>query len=748
MKNIILWLLLCSSIFASYIGSGWSPITGADDTVKKEKTNNIVISMPHPKDSIFSLPVLQHGYEAEIKEINYQNRIITFYIVDYNDKVVGEASYTNETLSSVYNLSDAQKTNLKNLQFQVEQDDLADFLVDQIKNPQLFDEINLQENGIKYITTSRLIFAAILVDNSIINVDLSLKSKRIVLRPDVQLKEVVISERFQSGILYFVLEVMASLNDILSSLKLVLMGFIIPITIAYVIFKKGSVTLQKIPNHDDLIEKGLIAILILVVFYLQSPVTDSSNQEAQKGEIRQSVFQEWFALAVGWGVEKADEATVMINTAYLKYQASNIGLTAKKDIDKSLERSFWLENISENNQQILEACHQAYDMQKIRMWVQKNQTNEVFPSREQLENGQDWFQNDGVRGTKLSLTACRNAEAQNKIIRQEIEYTRSFVNAIATGGGEDRNKSMMIISSLIDISTVNAAGLGFLHAPFIAAMDGGFRNILNDAGFNPKDTLKSEKDMIDEVIENLAYAFVPGFDSVERGINTGMHSMASLGNLTGVGLMVGAFNKLTLGVFEKLGDAIINITSFSTALWLMYTFVSFLPILSITLAGILVFGWLVVSAFAFYVAAPFLAIYMLATDQTDKLKNFVVRGGIFVLKPLLIVISTLLALILAYIFQYMGTHVVEIELDSILSVLNAGNTATAWDRGVNSIAITLTKGFTYLALQLISVIGCFYIVLRGPDYILGLVDVNQSKSVDARESVPESDKAAPGRYIS
>ena len=156
-----------------------------------------------------------------------------------------------------------------------------------------------------------------------------------------------------------------------------------------------------------------------------------------------------------------------------------------------------------------------------------------------------------------------------------------------------------------------------------------------------------------------------------------------------------------------------------------------LPLIIVSISGILAFITYFVSLCKYYYISPFVVAFALTTKRVDKIINFLMIGITIFFKPVLIVLFIYLALFL---------HGIVYELFIITSV-SQFNSIMASSIGENSINIgtQFTIGIIKTLLQLFGSLGSCYIVwktiMTGPDWVFKMLGLETSATSEATQQL-------------
>ncbi|MGE4455439.1 MAG: hypothetical protein AB7E13_00715 [Arcobacteraceae bacterium] len=750
-KIFLLFLFFYCSVFAQ----GWSPVVGTSSTSTDSKVSintEIIISLPSSNDDILSLPLLKEGYYSSIESIDYLTGTITFYIF-HDTKIIGRAEYTNQNvLNSLLLSADEKKELVKDLN-NVD-DKFQHRILSQIEKASDIQELNFGLDDVKYISTSRYFISALLLDASIFDFESTIQQNKIILRPDVQVREKEISSKLNNMILVFYVSTMYGINDFLLEFKLALMMVVLISIVSYA-FHVAKTGFEKI----ELLERGTLVVFMLMFFYISVNIDGLSRTN----------FQHILAQTIGWGVEKADALTAKINQSYLRHQSANVGLNAKENIQllksdivlQRKEREHWSEHVK--------MCDNIYDKEKIWFWASQSKSAHFYPTTEALLEGSysdSYFLKESNKLSKYSMTLCRLAEIREKQLIKEVHEKEEAVKKWVTTASND-SRDIATLDKLVEVSTNNARNLGFLHSGFIALQESAIRNMLDDSMLsNHLKSVESPEGTINKILYNLSYMMMPGFSGLttayEKVGSVAMNSVAAVATrgmstrlevveheikqnpaMTYGGVrsnptikpevvekptltskVSNAFNDFKR-VFQDMNSA----AAFALALYTMQEMSKYLSFIALATASILVFAYFSVSVIVFFVVAPFWALYLFVTNQMEKIKEVMIHTISLAVRPVLLVLAVFISIIITLFFDAFSGHLMTKEFNDTLSIVQTHNTgiiSNTFDEFITS----FLKGFVAFILQIIAIIAAFYTMLRLPSYIIELMGGNAKDSRD------------------
>ncbi|QKF82410.1 hypothetical protein [Halarcobacter ebronensis] len=270
---------------------------------------------------------------------------------------------------------------------------------------------------------------------------------------------------------------------------------------------------------------------------------------------------------------------------------------------------------------------------------------------------------------------------------------------------------------------------------------------------------------------NIPYVLVPGFDSIQRFtetllsplklfpsklinlvndvsnnvqsknaniINKGNNSNSVHSKMTNqkpvtqnsLYTMASNFKSLVLGIVadmaEGILDALIKILSIFLAILIIKYLISYLPIIAISTASFMVIFFYYFMIEIYYLAVPFMIAFAFSTNQLEHLKTFMKVGLTLAFKPLLIVISIVMALFAKEFFETINVMLINLQFEPMYAL----NEASSFSIGsfFDTLGLTTIKGFLLIGNSIIGVFVVFYLVFNGANMILDIFGIRDSIS--------------------
>jgi len=727
------------------------------------------------------LPKMVPGFRSKIKRIDFKSGKIDFFIYDSRgDLLPYELSYINKYLKENIALSLEQKkkisTKVKSLYTDIllDQDgmlveDVDESLIGNLKESnelanairsaeqKYFGKKSLSIEGTYTLTTSEYCLAVITLDGSIINLPDSMLYNRIILNQGFSLKgeknngEPAIAEVLGNTVLLFAFNVATKLNEINLDLKLYVLGIFMPLTIGYTAFSKSTKFIQKIQDHDNLIEQGVMGLLVLGLFYFTSIVHKSDNMQ-----YNQTVFQTNITGILKKGVKYADQASNMVTSSYVNFQRNNIGVKSAEEFRNLYRRKVINSNVLSYSKSFDSVCNKTFSSEKLEQYkgvytkdgLLYPRTEDLFQKYQKkiVIGSEEMFYIPGTNKS-ISLTACNENSKQWNYLKTDQNNIDNYIQEIIESNKSEKNqKEINILTSLYEDSFKYSYEHGFIHAPFIMLIDSAIKGIHRDSEFNKNEkkfqetnygnSFEGQKSLQVELLNNkvelsgeqlnylfsnLPYMLIPPATSIKE-IITDILPTSTLSQIPFIGGMAEAFTKMA---------------SMPITVYIMQEFINFSPFVGISIAGVAVITYLFGTIFIYTYLSPYLVVYIFSTQQTEKVKKFLVKGILLAMKPLLIVLSVVVTIVVIRFIDILSVTIIQNEFTLLMKIARNGMDFTS-NPNINLVDIILLiiKGTVALSAKIISIFMSVYMILKGPDIILSVLGIDDGGTgVDIKEHV-------------
>ena len=133
---------------------------------------------------------------------------------------------------------------------------------------------------------------------------------------------------------------------------------------------------------------------------------------------------------------------------------------------------------------------------------------------------------------------------------------------------------------------------------------------------------------------------------------------------------LGCFKVVTdpvTGKYIAIADIFLYATSTYTAYQITDSVLQFTPAFVMIVAGVWGFVFYAISLFIYYYVSPFLLAYALGSQQTEALRSFISRGVVLAFKPIMIVLSIVVALVAIDLTQEILNFTENVIMQNLIS---------------------------------------------------------------------------------
>ena len=700
--------------------------------------NDVKITYPNIDTCKIVYPIAKIGnndMDVRLKKIDLQNGIFEYYIYKNDTIVKNDLFWVNNACKKVY--SSLTKTEKQKIKEQMKNIDFEDEKkVEKIvgKSIEELEKKYLNENyksttTQQYLTTSKYLIAVLTMNSDIIDIDASIKYNKIILKNAYAIDNNELSKKLNLDFFSFIFEWVVKSNLLFRHLQIILLGFFVPVSLGFLGFSKISRKIQGLFDTEDLIERGALGVVVFLLFFVSS-----NNFEAKEKNISyaQSLFQSEIGTLAKIAVDYADKLSNTLTASYVNKLKKDVGVSSKKEIERILAQNLKLEKTLKSYKALQNEC---YSNKKGVISGFQPDAVTSFPSSEffQREDKQGlgldetgYFKkwNDTSKNIRYTTSFCRNIDIAKNSIETTLKRNDDFL--------KDVNNTVRSNTSIKDFADTSeemlkmSADIGFLYAPFVM-----FNKIFieNDGLMKPihqTDKIENDELGLNKLMYYSPLVAAPGVDSTlrvykELAPKQGLKKIGAkfLDGIPGVG------NGLK-GVVDYLLDK----AGFIMITGLMAKVYNYLPLVGITIASILVICYFCITLFVYALISPFYSVYVFSTQQKESIINFLVRGIVIMFKPILIVISIIIAIIATELITKLGY-----TLSAQIFTFFTGNNI-AFDLTLSSLIVSFLHGLVDLAIAIATTLFSFYFVFKGSDLILSVFGYKDS-GIDANEIVSQ-----------
>jgi hypothetical protein len=641
-----------------------------------------------------------------------------------------------------------------------------------------------------YINLPKYMVAGLLADERIIDIPTSITTNEVTLNsgytntPNIVSSDLVnptlISRTVDSlaNSVTFVINFLSQSDKILLSLKVMLFLFVGGLSVLLAVSQQTSKKISKLQNHEDVAEKIFLGVFSLIVFFF------SVNKiETTTGQISQTSYQQIIRPLMYLGINTADKLTETATSSVLRYKFAGVGVNLQEDF-QALKDLEYKEKIKNNYYKtLLNECKTYYNTDATSHFVSLLNSNTLFPPSEiiytkgigteekravnfytrMMMNSESYLDKNEVPAVSYCYQMERAYYNSNAFISNLSQKIENYNSAISS---QMENK----INKMVDLTYKNISELGFVSIVNLGTTVMAFdtfsllgknenkqenyeykmEEFRNQSGFDIQGFAKPEEvggitgiinSATYEVLTNAPYyAFVPFADNMLNYINRVFNPVKE--SISAFGSGVGAIISLIPFKGEMIGKAVDKVLTTGTnaivdsivgmlTIFLLKSIVGALPLIAIIGAGFLVIVFYFLSVEILYIVIPFASIFAFSTGNLDIIKNLIKHTFLLALKPILIVVSVIMALFAYDMLNSLNQVVVTGMFEPLFMLANDMQTDSGsgtfesvgnYINGIGAGAILLfLKSTLVLATSFITVFVCFYLVFNGANIILDIL---------------------------
>lgn len=642
----------------------------------------------------------------------------------------------------------------------------------------------------KYINLPKYMVAGLLADEKIIDIPTSITTNEVTLNsgytntPNLVSSDLVnptlISRTVDalSNSVTFIINFLSSSDKILLSLKVMLFLFVGALSILLALSEQTTKKISKLQNHEDIAQKVFLGVFSLIVFFFSI-----NKVETTTGQLSQTGYQQLIRPLMYVGVETADKLTETATSSVLRYKFAGVGVNLQEDFQALKDLEF-KERIKNNYYKtLLNECKTYYNTDATSQYVSLLNSNTLFPPSEiiytkglageekrainfytrGMMNGEAYLTQNEIPAVSYCYQIERASYNSNAFLSNLSFKIENYNSAIST---QMENK----INKIVDLTYKNISELGFVSIVNLGTTVMAFdtfsllgknenkqenyeyklEEFRNQSGYDIQGFAKPEEvggitgvinSATYEVLTNAPYyAFIPFSDNllnyINRVFNPIKESIGAIGSGVGTlislipfkGEMIGkAVDKILTTGTNAIVDSIVGMLT----IFLLKSIIGALPLIAIIGAGFLVITFYFLSVEILYIVIPFASIFAFSTGNLDIIKNLIKHTFLLALKPILIVVSVIMAIFAYDVLNSLNQVVVAGMFEPLFMLTNdiqADSGSGTFDmiqnfaHGLGAGAILLfLKSTLLLATSFITIFVCFYLVFNGANIILDIL---------------------------
>ena len=645
----------------------------------------------------------------------------------------------------------------------------------------------------KFLTTSSYLLACLTFNEDIINIKKSIQLNKIVLQDGYtiypnnivsQVEEIevpgdnslfsfgkkytkvtleklgAVSEYLSENVILFVFKFRVDIDPLLLKLKTILLLVFIPSSLMLLMLTKVTKKIGKISDFEDVGEKVIIALVLFSLFYFTGDGHKVKNQYGEEKSLHLNTYQHLStSLLFDSMMNYANEGSNIFSKNYINFKRTSAGFNTDEEVQALIKESLELQRIREaligtpkgGGSNLLKECQRMYDTSKIRARFRLD--NITYPGRVQFDeylkgsHGTSIAQyyNSGFNETTnipyLSIPLCNQFERELREVNKQIDINTSKLSI--TKEALLKNEEQKQLLKIAEVQYKSSAELGVISIPQIAVTNIVTDNLdLFNTSRNNEELLtymkeenkKSELDdsvLFNWLFENLAYMVIPGASVIQDVASSS----------------IGTFIKTSFKGFGFLLKTIISqsgeIAGTVIAILTMKALVEYFPIVALSMASLMVITWYFISVFVYSLASPFMIVHAISTQQTESIKNYVIKGVALAFKPILILVSIVIAILAVYLINDLSIMMFEgnfsILIDTVKSKAN-NDFITFTDY-----LLVFFKGLVMVGSSIVAVLSAFYLVFNGAEILLGFIGFKDA-GIDIKEAVGNSVESKTNTY--
>lgn len=739
--KIFLSLLLLS--LTSLFGVGVTVDTAPINTVKELK-----ITYPWQGACQVAYPSVNNsGYDVRLKKIDLSQGLFEYYLYQDQRIIKSDLFWINEACKKQYSTLD--KNDLTDIENELKS---IDFASKEKVQAQLGETLKAIEskydksgNNIEnqVLSTSKYLVAVLTMDSSVINIPASISLNKIVIKNDYILAQNDLNEKLNLNFFSFIFRWVTQSDLIFKQLQILLLSIFVPVSIALMSFSKVSKKVQGLFDQEDIVERGILGVIIFMLFVMSPNRFDDKSKDLAYA---QSIFQTEIGLLARKGADYADRLTNVLTMSYVDKLKKDVGVASKDEAQDILEYQTRINKEMSTYKTLQTMCHEN---EKGAFFSKGNNVQadgvSIFPSSEIYQagyNGLGWNEeqifkswNDTSKNIKYTSTFCRNVDIQIAGLERMQELNKKYITNL---------KQTSSSTSIQDYVTTSEKMLkaskdyGFIYAPFVIFNKVFIENYGLMKSIDNTDQLEKGEDekWLNKIMYYAPLINAPFVDStlkiykemdIVQGVKRATNALAGGVPIVGEGIKSGT-------------DYLIDKGAFILIISLMTKVYQYLPFIAIAIASILTISYFSVTIFVYTLISPFYAVYVFASQQKESIISFLVRGVVIIFKPVLIVISIVIAILATELITSIGYTLT----NEIFTFFTKNDLASSFT--LSSMIIAFLHGMVDLAIAIITTLFSFYFIFKGANLILSVFGYNGG-GIDSHEVVGEVEQKIGHRGI-
>ncbi|MGD9687261.1 MAG: hypothetical protein AB7U43_09855 [Desulfobacter sp.] len=547
-----------------------------------------------------------------------------------------------------------------------------------------------------------------------------------------------------TNIIIFVIQFLEHYNPTMLEIKTFLLFTVVPITTLFLVISKATKKLSKIQDRDDILERAVVAGVALFCFYFTTNIVKID----ENSQVNQVNYQSWYRSILRSGSGFADSVSEAALDAFILYKTRDVGMVGEDTKRDLVIQKKMLESENEFLAKSLKnGCFNAYNMEEVR-----NQTNLhtslnlPFPPNESITRAdgfsQNWYSENFVKNgnnPSIAISGCAMLYKKEKENKEQLKELDKKMWEIADATNDKVVNEQM--EHLAKMQYRNFGELGWIAAPMIATTDAVMRQLdsINNqaeklnreeiarnremAGATPESNANIPSSIDDDLLKNVPYVLIPGFSSIKNEISSFFQKIPSVEKFMP-----------NVAKFQALGS---DIVAYFWTLSIVKFGIAMFPFVMLLTASLLVIGFWAISVLLYYMVTPFLVAFALASNQTELIKKFLKTGVILAFKPLMLVVSIVIAI---FAVEFLG------NLNNLLIDWNFDNVKFLFTKiDTDLMYLMILKELLHIVNSIVIAFLAFYLVFNGGEMILNLIGL-KDVSVDVQGAIGDKIDSKSAKY--
>lgn len=712
---------------------------------------------------------VQMGINNEVDKISFTNP-------SCNYSEINEEQFKNVLQENGLSNYSENKANELNNQLLYE--------LQELENKYIGKDAEFKQTGNKkYLTTASYLLACLTFNESIIDIKKSLQLNRIILKPGytihpnnqvekVEVTEVAkgfssvassikktvktsytdvvldsVTEYLSDNVILYAFDFRARWNEVLLKMKTFLFLTFLPFSVGFLSLSKITKKISKINDFDDVTEKGVMVIVLLFMFYFTNGTANKfENSNGDTENINLSNFQKFSSKFFDKSMDFANQSANIFASSYINFNRKSAGYLSEKEIINITGDTAGVKQQQQYIESFYEACKRDWNIDEVRNRFNITTKKDVisFPNSKQYNdfikgsidgasntNNIEQFLNENITYPVISLTGCYKLERDWIEITKTIEKNKELLSQVMATQENGGDRKQLLKIAKVQYYTV--AEQGFIGIPEIAVtnivtdslnMFGSDRSTQNMKAFSDR---QKEMNNLDDgwtatqtLFESLAFMIVPGANAIKE---------------------FGTDNTSFLEKVPFVGKFLSSAVGTGLAISVMKYLVLYFPVVAVSMASLMVIGWYFISVFIYFLVSPFIIVYAMSQQQTDIIKDFLVRGVALAFKPILIILSVVVAVLAVYLFKDLSIILFDSNFALLIDIIkNKTSVVNPLD-----LFFMFLKGLLILGASVVSTVSAFQLVFNGSEIISGMFGFKQS-GIDVKEVVGSAVESKTSKY--